>query len=408
MDIKDLMEKYDIQKPSQPSDTPKFGKRRVWLENEDPLVKSDSTIKELTTKWQQTDNKVATNRQQSGNKPTTLKSPISETGNKVATEPATQVTTKWQQTDNKVATKASFSSLVGLQRALTIFLYECCKASGSRVTNSLTLEHISTCLKTSSGSVKTTLQRLEGKGLISRVAFKNGRAGWSKYELPETHYRELLQTESGNKLTTKWQQTDNKVGTEPATELATRPSSSSSILNIKNLTTTEPIELEWQKIHLGPAEGLGLSRYYISRAKELYPNLDPISVQRLVYGFERHLVLPENKKAIRNPGAFFLSLAEKLSKGESPLPEYKTPDDDLIEKIQATASAKHQIHQERLNALQSTLFENWWYESSLEEKTNLVPAGPIKGNIYKSAVRTKWLEEIWPDTNEAKSIGATL
>lgn len=218
------------------------GKRR-------PLTQAMSTAQESieiqSTNRQQSGNKLATkpeiNRQQSDNKPTTTKNAISETGNKVAAEPATELGTKWQQTDNKVATKFDFYSLVGLQRALIIFIYECCKATGSRTTSSLTLEHIGSYLKTSSGSIKTTLQRLEDKGLIIRSSFKNGRSGWSKYELPENHYRELLQIESGNKLATKWQQTDSKVTAEPATEPATALPCSSSILNSdKNLTTTEP------------------------------------------------------------------------------------------------------------------------------------------------------------------------
>ena len=34
-------------------------------------------------------------------------------------------------------------------------------------------------VKTSSGAVKTTFQRLEEKRCLIRVSFKNGRGGWS-------------------------------------------------------------------------------------------------------------------------------------------------------------------------------------------------------------------------------------
>ena len=51
------------------------------------------------------------------------------------------------------------------------------------------------------------------------------------------YYHDAARSETDNKLATKWQQTDNKVATEPATELTTSPSSSSSVLNIKETTT---------------------------------------------------------------------------------------------------------------------------------------------------------------------------
>lgn len=162
-----------------------------------------------------------------------------QTGNKVATELTTLSTTKWQQTDNKVATRPCFYELVGLQRFIVIYLYENCKIALGRTTTPIALENISASLKTSSGSVKTTLQRLESKKIINRIEFKNGRGGWSRYELSEDIYRELLQHDTGNKLATKWQQTDNKVGTEPTTEPATKPLySSSNDLNNKETTTT--------------------------------------------------------------------------------------------------------------------------------------------------------------------------
>src|SRR3989338_5095937 len=166
--------------------------------------KGSKELLEPATKWQQTDNKPATKTSETSNKPITNRqqsdnassAPITskiETGNKVATEPATLSATKWQQTDNKPATATTFSALVGLQSALIVFLYQSCKAARSRCTDALTLEHLASCLGSSSGSVKTTLQRLESKDYISRIGFKNGRGGWSKYELPDALFRELLQ-----------------------------------------------------------------------------------------------------------------------------------------------------------------------------------------------------------------------
>ena len=129
-----------------------------------------------------------------------------ETGNKVAT--------KWQQSGNNSFKKESFSKLVGLQREIIIFICGECKNSRSKVTESLSLEYISKSLKRSNGAVKTTLQRLEIKKCIKRVDFKNGRGGWSKYEVPDDVYHDVLRNETDNKVATKWQQTGNKVATK--------------------------------------------------------------------------------------------------------------------------------------------------------------------------------------------------
>jgi hypothetical protein len=191
---------------------------------------------------QQSGNKVATNRQQSGNKVATNRKQHDavqqQSGNKVATQPATKLATKWQQSGNKVATKCTFSSLVGLQRAILIFIYLECKNLRTRETMAITLEHMAKSLERSTGAIKTTLQRLEKKKCIVRPSHKNGRGGWSTYGLPDELYQEMIMSETGNKVATNWQQSGNKVATQPATQPATSlPSSSSSSIN--KITTTE-------------------------------------------------------------------------------------------------------------------------------------------------------------------------
>lgn len=191
----------------------------------------------LETNRQQTDNKVATNLQKHVHKPEYKKENWQQTGNETGNTIDNKLATNRQQSGNKVATKTTFSELVGLQRNIIILICHECKNSRSRTTEALTLEYISIALKCSAGVVKTTIQRLEKKGCLLRKEFKNGRGGWSKYELPDSIYHDAIRTETDNKLTTKWQQTDNKVATKPATELATSLSSSSSFLNIKETTT---------------------------------------------------------------------------------------------------------------------------------------------------------------------------
>jgi len=43
-------------------------------------------------------------------------------------------------------------------------------------------------------------------------------------------------------------------------------------------------------------------------------------------------------------------------------------------------------------------------ETNDAEKSNLVASGSIKGEMYKMAVKARWVEEVWPQTSEAQSL----
>jgi CTP-dependent riboflavin kinase len=191
---------------------------------------------------------VGTNQRQSEDKVETASSetrdihPISR--DKVETQPRTQVGTNQRQSEDKVEIFAGFSSLVGLQRLLIIFLYNSCKASRSYETEKLSIEHIAKSCETSVSSAKKTLQRLEQKNCFTRVKFKDGRGGWTIYELENSVFQDLLRAETEDKLGTKWRQTEDKVGTQLETQpRTTAPYSSSNNLNINTNTIELPENL---------------------------------------------------------------------------------------------------------------------------------------------------------------------
>jgi CTP-dependent riboflavin kinase len=191
---------------------------------------------------------VGTNQRQSEDK---VETPSNETRDillksrdKVETQPRTQVGTNQRQSEDKVETFAGFSSLVGLQRILIIFLYNSCKASRSYETEKLSIEHIAKSCETSVSSAKKTLQRLEQKSCFTRVKFKDGRGGWTIYELENSVFQDLLRAETEDKLGTKWGQSRDKVGTQLETQpRTTAPYSSSNNLNINTNTIELPENL---------------------------------------------------------------------------------------------------------------------------------------------------------------------
>lgn len=237
------------------------------LQNTVGIVKE--TVNKVVTNRKQTDNKPITNQEQIGNKsqiksqqPEDNAEHINENHQQSDSITGNNVATIRKQTENKLATNIPFSELVGLQREIIILVCHECKNSRSRTTEALTLEYISVALKRSAGAIKTTIQRLEKKGCLIRMAFKNGRGGWSKYELPDSVYHDVLRSETANKLTANWQQIDNKVMLPPITQ-PTTSTSSSSILNIKDTFTL--LDDEWN-FDITPYAKFG---FMISQLKQL-------------------------------------------------------------------------------------------------------------------------------------------
>jgi|GEM_PF-2476099 len=338
-----------------------------------------------------TENKVGTNWEQTRNKNNKPEGQKSESGNKVGAKLGTQVETKWEQTENKLGPEASFSTLVGLQRNVVIFLYQACKFARSKSTNPITLEHIAKTLETSSGSVKTTLKRLEKKNCIKRIEFKNGRGGWSKYEMSENLYRAMLQFETGNKLETNREQTGNKVGAKLGTEVGTSHSSSSSYLNINTTTnykagaseaSSEKWKIEIPKI----LRDNGFNDGHIDQlARDAKFGIREVEESMAAFAFD--LGFDDVKRQIRRPVAMFLAL---LKRGEPYVSQkgYISDEDRLIqeniERLKKARDEKKKREEELLNLK----FDEWVASKSRDELMQIEPPiGDFMGALHRNALK---------------------
>ena len=353
----------------------------------------------LATNREQSDNKpttkLATNRQQTGNRSTEASGIKIETANKVTTEPTTLSATKWQQTDNKLATNPVFSSLVGLQRNIILFIYSSCKLARSKSTDALTLEHIAQTLQTSSGSVKTTLQRLEKKNYIERISFKNGRGGWSKYELSEILFRELLQLETENKVTTNWQQTENKVVAKVATEPATTLLSSSSYIN----TTTNYKAGALAKIEL--TESLTLIGFNQGHIEQLLrdSSLGSEEIQNSLNAFAFDLGFEDVKRKVRSPIGLIMKL---LKNGQAYISEkgYESEEDRLYRELIERADKKNEEKKNLKSKLVEIKFEEWLENISDNDKKILAePVGEFMGIIHRQELKEYFKKEVYSANN---------
>ena len=218
----------DIVKKTHEADLPTAKKTR------DKVGTQPGT--ELETNQRQTRDKPGTNQRQRN--PSILK-----TRDKVGTQPGTELETNQRQTRDKPSTIddiCNVNALSGIQLKIMQRFFSICIKNGSTKIENISIEFISQNLSSPINTVKKSIQRLEKKGLVSRVSYKNGRGGFSTYQLNHNAYNQLLKTESRDKLGTNWGQTEYKVGTQPGTQPGTTSPSSSSILN-NNTTTTETI-----------------------------------------------------------------------------------------------------------------------------------------------------------------------
>ena len=235
---KDFMDLLDEQETQS---TPGLSSFREQIVNKTNGTKPNEPLINTEQSW----NKVGTNSEQTQNKVGTKDAveplfPL-ETQNKVRTQLRTEPRTNLEQTQNKVGTKATLSSIVGLQRRIVVFVFEETKSSREKVTAPISIQNLAESCKTTSMAAQVTIRRLEKKGVLLRGEYKNGRGGWTRYELPNDLFQELLQQETQNKLRTNLEQSWNKLRSQPRTELRTSPSSSSSILNIYKTTTSEEV-----------------------------------------------------------------------------------------------------------------------------------------------------------------------
>jgi len=375
---------------------------------------------------QQTGNKVATNRQQSSNTTSNKvatnrqQEPLAsqESDNRTSNTSDNKVATNWQQSTNTTSNKVNviptlnFNSLVGLQRSLIQLMHRQCLERRSRSTGPMSLEHVSHSVKTSKRAAKVTLQRLQFKGFIKAINFKNGRGGWTEYELPDSVFQEVLRSETSNKAATNWQQTGNKVPTELATELATPVSSSSSSLyNNKTTTTGGPetngsvaeltntqtqIDPKWLALDISGLIEIGFTQTHliqVARDAKLTPEIVQDSIRHFAFD------LRANGKAKELRGPALNYLMGILRKGFP----YAAPENYISPEAEAMKAylESKRADQERRKTLEDALYElefiNWTQALSEEEKLNLAPFGGFGGERGQQAKLSVYFRKtIWP------------
>lgn len=386
---------------------------RPWSLSSPSIFVAPETLGEtghkLSTNWTQTgyklDTEPDTNQSQTGHSDLQEAKRIPTTGHKLDTQPDTLWDTNRTQTEHKLDTDLLFTQLVGLQRKILIFIYRACQIARSRMTDPLALEHVARSLNILTGSVKTTLRRLEEKGCIRRIDFKNGRGGWSKYELPDHVFSAMLQFETEHKLDTKWTQSEHKLGTQPDTQPDTSPPSSSSSLDIdlNKLTNTAVSDLsgdlppDWNEIDPSALCPIRFGRPQLVQLIRV-GNLTADQVQESINAFAFDLEVNGKGREINGHALnYFMGI---LRKGPyAPSANYEAPE---IRQMRLYLEAKELEKKVRLDLegrLENAEFEEWIAALTVDERTQVVPTTDFAkpgSQGHNAQLKQYFRENIWP------------
>ncbi len=422
---------------SAPMVTPTMPQRRPGRGDDAPTLLVDTTrtnAHEADTKLSQSEAKVEPNISQDSSKqmkqpepklsqseakvePTHKIGDQPSSGDQLKVEPQLRPhhEPKLSQSEAKVEPNDSFSSLVGLQRDTMRYVFDSCRFRGSKCSGPIVIQNLAVSLKSTSAAVRKAIQRLEQKGSLRRAGYKDGRGGWTEYQLSDSTYGALLLDESRAKVESNLGQSRAKVEPELEPQLRPRlPSSSSYVLDkeFKTTTTSEPelskddtnkLSPEWKQVNCAPLAEYGFGESQLSqivRDKLLTPEM----VQDSIFAFA--FDLRENGKAKELRGAplnYFMGTLRKGLAYARP-PNYETPQEAARRKrleILQREESRRQAEEQQLLELE---FSNWKRGGAAAEIVAQLPDYARRpGPVQDSSLKTHFVENVWPELQASQS-----
>lgn len=275
-----------------------------------------------------------------------------------------------------------FSELVGIQQKIVLALFKSCTLTGQNLTQKITLDYLASTANVNKKSLKTTMNRLKRKGVIIVAEYKDGRGGWTKYNLANNVYEDIVKSgawEQGN-----GKQTVYKGHTEEGTEAVTTGSYSSSS-NIK--TTTTDLDDAWKNIDCTPLEDIGFCTEHL---KQLMGRNTAEIVQQSIHHFAFYL-------ETHQPGDPLKLFMGVLRKGQAWIEtKYQSPQERALK---AVLEAKRE-EQERVEKMEAELLEfnfSDWVSKLTEEQQRAI-VNPVSLNLAparKAELKKHFIENIY-------------
>lgn len=291
-----------------------------------------------------------------------------------------------------IITKQSILFLVGLQREALLFLYQECKRIRSEITGAITLDRLGEHVCASQDVVKTTLRRLEKKGYVERVDFKNGRGGWTRYKMPDKVYQEILVMESDLFFSSSTVTSEKK-------EPIMLPS------NTKNevLVSVDKLPQEWEEIDISVLSSIKFTREHLFQIYKIGKfNADNIQEFINAFAFD----LEGNKKTDRfksGPLNFFMGI---LRKGSPYLPSenYESSEDKAMRQYVQYQKTKESKQKELEKEAIEFSFNEWEKELSDEDILSICEGHACakdRTSVFRKGYLISYFKEkVWKEKKE--------
>lgn len=298
-------------------------------------------------------------------------------------------------------------SLVGFQRQAFFCLARQAKEfgssdeSGNRITppingNTFAKEILQRPYK----QAKDVIYELKVGGFLWIHKIKNGRGGFVQFLILKSHYQGFLIGDDFVKPTENLLETYGK----PTGKPTETPSSSSREFYLNNSTTTQNVDNSesdadaLKSFDFSIVTEFGITSSTIARCRELYPSVSNDKLSALTERFGQFMKTTDGKR-VQNARGFFISLAEQLSKGVTPLDHIETNSEALMrEFVERGKEAKARRELLEKQALEFA-FEEWIEKLDSKARDELVPPNSVIESGSK--IQTIQLKEyfrvrVWP------------
>lgn len=296
----------------------------------------------------------------------------------IVKEPAKQL-----QTNSQTDCKFSLDELVTLQKDLMLIFFHDCQRNGSRITSALTLDYLFSQTDKPIKSIKSSAYRLEKKLYIIRNQFKNGRGGWTKYEIPEHIYIELYRLQTSDKQTSNRLQTDFKI-TSKLTAMDAHYNSNSKITTIGE---------GWDEIDISPLEHLGFKKTQLLQLKNVNaPDIVQESINHFAFALEHN----SKVKTYETPLTVLMSV---LKRGEGWIePNYISPQEKAQQELLNFKRQQRERAEQRQKEIYDLEFADWREKLTLEQIKEIAPG---KMPPQQVALSLYFKEKIWPNVEKS-------
>jgi predicted transcriptional regulator len=371
-----------------------------------PSTDSQLDSNQITNREQLDSNKI-TNKEQSGNNQITNREQLD----------SNQITNREQLDSNQITNREQFREhtsydyqanslynrilkLSGVQRDILEFLTEICLINNSNETGPIETTLITQNVKTTYGTVKTSIRRLVDKELIERKKGKTAKGGYINLIVYEQVRKIILAVRNKTKpqffINDKENILSNSIDNKK--DIVSNHSSSNYINTTTTDNKSDDLPEEWNNITFDALSDIGFSKTQIKQLYKLNittPEIVQESINHFAFGIQYNDLNNKYSKPLN-------VLMGVLRKGEGWIePNYKSPKEIAQEQF----LEQKKKERERMKKLEQEAFElafNEWHEQLTEhEKTDIGGTDPEYKNqrivTPEDRIKDYFTKKVWPD-----------